>query len=200
MRRSWSVLVLAVLAVSAASLRAEAPPADKTATDFALKGLDDKEVKLSDLKGKVVYLEFFATWCGFSRRSLPHTQTLTDGERAKDGDLVVLGITMGEDKEKVQGLLDESDYTIPVLLDDGSVGGDYDVKRVPTHVVIGRDGKIAWRGVGYDEAMGKAIDQAIETALDQPDAPRDAGPEAPKEEPAPPAEPPAEDKPAATAA
>jgi thiol-disulfide isomerase/thioredoxin len=142
----------------------------KAAKDFTLDTLDGKTVKLSALKGDVVVLDFWATWCGPCQHSLPHLQKLSaDKERADKG-LKVYAVNDQEKKNVVQAFLNENHYTFTVPLDkDGKVMESYMVQGIPTTVIVGRDGVIAKVFVGYGgEDSAKEIDTAVDDALKAP--------------------------------
>ncbi|HEY8747704.1 MAG TPA: redoxin domain-containing protein [Tepidisphaeraceae bacterium] len=150
-----------------------APPAvdtmtlmGKPAPEFSLPTLDNKEVKLAGQKGKVVMLDFWATWCPPCRASLPHVQKIAaDEQRLKKG-LVVWVIDDKEDAPVVESFLKENKYTFTVPMDKGGeVLGKYLVRGIPTTVVIGRDGVIRKVFIGYGADTGKAVDEAVDAAL-----------------------------------
>ena len=121
-------------------------------------------VTLSELKGSVVILDFWATWCGPCVASLPHLNKIyTDLQ--KDG-LKVYALNQREDKQKVADFITNKNLTIPVLLDkEGNVAKQYLVTGIPQTVVIGKDGivKKVLIGTGPDseEMLRKAVDGAL---------------------------------------
>ncbi len=118
----------------------------RIAQDFTLKALEGGKVTLSDLRGKVVLLDFWATWCPPCRKELPSIEKLH--REFKDKDLVVLGID-DEDSGTVKGFLKKNEYSIPVLLDSRQeVHRMYGARAIPTVIVIGRDGVIKAHYVG----------------------------------------------------
>ncbi|MGC8897707.1 MAG: redoxin domain-containing protein [Bacteroidota bacterium] len=126
---------------------------NKPAIDFYLKGLDGKYVKLSDLKDKVVVLDFWATWCGPCKASLPYLQKVYN-QYKNNNRVVILALntwerqTGAEREALVKKFVEENKYTFPVLLDENFVE-KYGVEGIPTKFVIDRKGKIQFKGVGF---------------------------------------------------
>lgn len=114
------------------------------APDFTLQKLDGTEVRLSDYKGKTVFLNFWATWCPPCQIEMPHMQRFYENYEGKDA--VVLGVNMLQ-TEKGQGTVETfvSDYrlTFPIVLDaEGKVSDTYGVISYPTTYVIDTGGVI----------------------------------------------------------
>jgi len=111
--------------------------------DFEVVTLEGEEVQLSDLKGKKVYLNFWATWCPPCKEEMPIMQEFYD-EHQDEVEVVALNATGTErDENDVRDLIDEDGYTYPVLLDKtGDVTDTYNVFAMPTTFFIGTDGTI----------------------------------------------------------
>jgi peroxiredoxin/outer membrane lipoprotein-sorting protein len=137
------------------------PLVGKPAPPFTLKGVKGSTVSLASYKGKVVLLDFWATWCGPCRIEMPRVEALYKEFKSKG--LVVFGVNNGEDPDKVKGFLAKNPYTIPILLDQQSdVGRAYQAYAIPTLVVIGRDGKVSscFTGVREDDVLREALAKA----------------------------------------
>jgi len=148
----------------AGSVLADPPAAGADAPDFKITDLEGKEVALKDLRGKVVFLDFWATWCPPCRKALPHTQEISEREEVKKGDLVVLAVS-NEAEDTVKKFLADNKYTFRTACDKG-LGGKYGVRGIPTFITIGKDGKIVDTLVGYGgDSSAKQIDAGIEKAL-----------------------------------
>jgi peroxiredoxin len=148
-----------------------APKVGSPAPNFTLKDLDGQPAALSQFKGKVVFLDFWATWCPPCKMSLPHTQATSQRDEAKKGDLVVLGIAgFNEGADKIRPFMKENSYTFRTLLDNhgNEVAQDYQVQGIPTFVVVGRDGKVTYIASGYGDQTAAQIDKAIADALAKP--------------------------------
>ena len=121
-------------------------PSEKDASkvpslDFKLKNINGKEVSLSDYKGKKVFLNFWASWCGPCKSEMPDIEKLY--EQTKNSDLVILTINLGEDKDTVKSFIDNAKYNFTVLLDlDQSVAAQYKISAIPTSYFIDEAGNI----------------------------------------------------------
>jgi len=121
---------------------------------FALKALDGTSVRLEDLRGKVVMIDFWATWCGPCRMSFPFLQRFYDEHRA-DQSLALFAVNTwerveGEKRQKtVRKFLADNKYTFPVLFDEAVVE-QYGVEGIPTRFVIDQDGIIRFKSIGFE--------------------------------------------------
>jgi len=117
-------------------------PQKRMAPDFTVEDINGRKVKLSDYKGKIVILNFWATWCPYCVQEMPDLDEL-HAEFSKDGDAVILTVDVEESIEKVKKFVEDKKLTLPVLMDyDGKVAGMYGVNSFPTTYVINRDGTV----------------------------------------------------------
>lgn len=119
---------------------------DEPAPDFALTDLDGNEWRLSELTGKVVVLNYWATWCGPCRAEFPHYSELV-ADYAGDDQVVFLAISTDANPSDVREFLDAGGYDFTVLYDEGSAT-DFHVTGIPQHFVIGPTGLIQYRDAG----------------------------------------------------
>jgi thiol-disulfide isomerase/thioredoxin len=134
------------------------------APDFTLDSLDGKSMRLSDLRGKAVLLNFWATWCGPCKIETPWLVELQN-QYGSQG-LQVVGVEMGDDgKDEITKFAKDMGVNYPVLIGKEAVGDAYGgVPALPETFFIGRDGKIVDKIIGL---KGKAeIEDSIKRALD----------------------------------
>lgn len=125
--------------------RALDPPVP--APDFALTALDGGDVRLSELRGHVVLMEFWATWCGPCRYSTPSLEAVY--RKYRDQGVRVLLVNEGESPERIRQWAEER-FTAPILLDARqTVSRQYRVFGLPTLFVIDQEGQIRYREAGY---------------------------------------------------
>ena len=106
-----------------------------------------RPTSLSGLKGKVVFLNFWATWCGPCRIEMPSMEALY--AKYRDRGLEILAVNSGERASDVLAFLAENRFTFPVVMDtDGKVSRTYGIQAIPTSYLIGRDGQIISRMTG----------------------------------------------------
>jgi peroxiredoxin len=124
---------------------AKVPP--KAAPNFTLSTTDGQQVALQQYRGKVVFLNFWATWCIPCREEMPALEQLHQTYQSQD--LAILSIDLKESADQVKAFFQKHSLSFPALLDpNGSVFREYLVAGMPTTYLIGRDGTLLARGVG----------------------------------------------------
>jgi len=132
--------------------------------DFELNLLDGSSVRLSDLKGKVVFLNFWATWCPPCRAEMPSMEALY--QRFKDQGLEMIAVNMRENRDRVAGFMTEYKLTFPAALSlDGRIGNAYGVQYLPTTLIIDRNNEIILSFIGTKEWDTPEIIAAFELLL-----------------------------------
>lgn len=142
-----AIAISALILVSSGSLFAHA---DDQAPGFKLPVLhSDSSISLSDYRGKIVYVDFWASWCGPCRKSLPLLSDMRD--RLKDaGDFEILAINLDAKTEDAERFLKEFPVTYPVLLDPkGTTSQKYDLVGMPTSYLIDQSGDIVSTHQGF---------------------------------------------------
>ena len=134
------------------------------AKDFSLKGIDGKEYKLSNFKGKVVVLDFWATWCPSCRESLLFFEDLH--KKYKDNGLVVVGISVDISEGAVKKFVESKGLTYLILLDKENLVSDlYNVFSIPTTLIIDQKGNIVARKVGFSKAHAQYYEETVRKLL-----------------------------------
>lgn len=144
------------------------------APDFALKDADGKTVRLSDYKGKVVLLDFWATWCGPCRIEIPWFEDL---ERTrKDKGFAVLGVSMDDNGwEDVKPFLAQMKVNYRVVIGDDATTQLYGgVESLPTTFLIDKQGKIAAIHIGLDGGGRKEFEDGVDALLREGSTPVNA--------------------------
>ncbi|MDE5695716.1 MAG: TlpA family protein disulfide reductase [Alistipes sp.] len=137
------------------------------APDFTVEMFDGSRLTLSDLRGKVVLLNFWATWCPPCRQELARVQTDVL-DRFVGEDFFFLPVARGENRETVGAFRQKLGYLFPMGLDpEQSIYGRYASNYIPRNFLIGRDGRIVLASVGYDPDEFGELMLAIEQTLNQ---------------------------------
>lgn len=140
--RLRALLVVASLLCSGIVHAADVAP------DFALKSTAGSNLRLSEHRGDVILLNFWASWCGPCRQEMPLLNTLH--QRYGKLGFSVVGVNVDKDSSLADKILKDIPVTFPVLLDDtGAVSASYDVSAMPTSVLIDRDGNMRYLHKGY---------------------------------------------------
>ncbi len=146
-------LTLLLLMVSCPGAAADTPStlhavADRPmAPEFALADMDGVLHRLSDYRGQVVIVNFWATWCPPCREEMPSMQRAW--EQIRDEDIVILAIDVGEDEDTIFTFTADYPVEFPLLLDlDSRVIQEWPVRGLPTTFIIDPQGRIAYRAIG----------------------------------------------------
>lgn len=151
----WAVALAAVLIAAytfytgnkgqyaQAKPRQDASSSEKVmAPDFALKDLDGNTVKLSDYKGKLVILNFWAVWCQYCKQEMPDLNELNK-ELEKENEAVILAVDVQESPDTVKEYLSSDNIELKVLLDgDGEAASSYGITGYPTTFIVNKDGSL----------------------------------------------------------
>jgi len=145
------------------------PPvaAGDRAADFKLESLDGKDVSLADLKGKIVFLNVWATWCGPCREEMPSMETLFD-EFKDNKDFVMLAVSQDtRGRASVEQYVEKNGYHFTILLDPkNTVSSSYDVSGVPETFIINREGRIVAHHMGAFDWSRPDVKDALRQLID----------------------------------
>jgi len=132
---------------------------------FTVKMFDGSEVSIEDLKGKIVLLQFWATWCPPCRQELSIAQKeIIDRFQGKE--FVYLPISREDTYEKIQKFREESGHTFPMGMDpDRSIYSQFATQTIPRNYILDKNGKVILAEKGYSEEMLRELITAIEKAL-----------------------------------
>jgi thiol-disulfide isomerase/thioredoxin len=140
-------------------LRRPVPPAD-----FSASLPDGKTVTLAGLKGKVVFLNFWATWCGPCRAEMPSMENLY--RRFRSRGLEILAVDCGETQKEISAFMDQLRLTFPAAPDgSGRISGQYGITAIPTTFIINREGFIIAKVVGSVNWDTPEVHAAFEALL-----------------------------------
>ena len=147
------------------ALGIQAPQEMVEAPDFALPDPAGKTVRLKEFRGRYVFLNFFATWCGPCREEMPAMERLHQTYSGKG--LVVLAVNLEESSARVAKFVKELRLTFPAVLDgDGTASRAFAVRGLPVTYLVDRDGRILWRAFGSREWNNQAARKYFAAILD----------------------------------
>ncbi|NOX20392.1 MAG: TlpA family protein disulfide reductase [Nitrospirae bacterium] len=161
------ILLLPLIALSCQSgNKSGVPVAGTKAPVFSVEDINGNTIDINNYKGKVVLLEFWATWCPPCRRSIPEMETLY--EKFADRDFVLIAVSIDEGSnalEAVKNFVDEFNMTYPVVIDTGEISKKYQITSIPTIFLIDKSQKIVKRYMGYTPGLGEELSRQIEALL-----------------------------------
>ena len=143
-----SILLGAVLGVFAVSSLAASDLSGQPAPDFSLKSSTGENLRLSEYRGDVVMINFWATWCGPCRQEMPLLDDLFD--RYNRVGFNLLGVNIDDDSRRAMQMVEDLGVSFPVLFDDSKkVSKLYQVEAMPVTVIVDREGTVRYVHHGY---------------------------------------------------
>lgn len=135
--------------------------------DFTLKDIKGNKVSLSDFSGKVVFVNFWASWCPPCKSEMPHMQRVYKELQGDDFDMLTVNLTKAErnGKEGAHKFIEEKGYTFPVVFDEeGEVSDKFSITGIPTTYIINKEGIIisVIKAPLDEESIKREIEKAME--------------------------------------
>jgi peroxiredoxin len=156
------LIALAMLAAAGAAKAKAAPNAP--APDFTLRQIDGPNLRLGEQRGRVVMVNFWATWCGPCRVELPHLDKLH--AKYRNSGFLLLGVNIDDDPNAAKALASKMGLKFPVLFDsEKKVVAAYDLNAMPATVLIDRDGKVRHLHRGYKDGVEQLYEQQVRALL-----------------------------------
>jgi peroxiredoxin len=137
---------------------------NKPAKDFHLQAIDGRTYKLSDLRGKVVMINFWATWCDPCAKEMPHLLKMYEKYKQGGFELLAISVDSKQDRYKVPLFAEKHRLTFPVLYDEG-VAELYSVEGYPTNIFIDKQGNVRFKQFGFDEQTVRIHEAVINELL-----------------------------------
>jgi peroxiredoxin len=159
-------LTLVALGTALSAAQAALPAPGSVAPDFTLKSNMGKNLKLSEYRGQVVMINFWASWCAPCRQEMPLLNHIYEQYR-KVG-FTLLGVNVDDRSETAQALAKQLGASFPILFDaDKQVSHRYDVDAMPSTVLIDRGGKVRYIHRGYHSGYEAQYDAQVRELLKQ---------------------------------
>ncbi|HET6554524.1 MAG TPA: TlpA disulfide reductase family protein [Dyella sp.] len=165
----YARLALCLMLLLTATLCQARPGPGDVPPDYLGRDRNGNDVHVSDLRGKVVIVTFWASWCGYCMKEMPILAALQKMKGAND--LAVVGVSHDDDLDtfkKIRRSWKSLDVILTFDAKDQHIAKPYGVDGIPHMVMIGRDGRVAAVHVGYDESMLDAILAEVDGLLSQP--------------------------------
>ena len=165
----YAIVALCLLGIYVAGRRASSKPkasaSGNSAPDFTLTDIDGKKLSLSDYKGKVVLLDFWATWCTPCGEEIPHFVEMQ--QKYGSQGFQVVGISMDDDAKPVRDFYQKYKMNYPVAVGDDKLAQNFGgVMGLPVNIVIDREGRIVTKYLGATDTS--VFDKAVEDLLAKP--------------------------------
>ena len=158
-----AALAVAAAAPAAASAQQQQQSSEPTFPDLEFVGSEGGSVRLSELKGNVVLLNVWATWCGPCRMELPIVQRMYD--KYSDRNFVVLAVNVDADRNRVQPFMKRYNISLPIYYASPEDAGQMTAEGIPSTFIIGADRTMLDHVVGFSEKAEDRWKQIIEKRL-----------------------------------
>jgi len=146
------------------SINVQALTIGQDAPDFTLKNMQGKNLNLTEQRGNIVLINFWASWCGPCRKEMPILQKLQD--KYQELGVEVWGINVEQENQAGKNFLADLNLSFPIFFDQtNKLSKTYQIKAMPTTVIIDRDGVVRYVYLGYQDGYEKKYAKAIKTLI-----------------------------------
>ena len=157
-------ILLPLILMLGLTLTGATQAAQPPAPDFTLKSQKDGNLKLSEFRGKVILINFWASWCGPCRQEMPVLDELYRHYRSLD--FTILGVNVEQNSDDAKALLKDVPVSFPILFDtENKISKLYDIKGMPSTVLVDRDGNIRYVHMGYQPGVEAEYQTQIRTLI-----------------------------------
>jgi peroxiredoxin len=157
--------LVAILISLPVGCKKEAPKEKRPlAPDFTLPSVDGKTITLSQLRGKVVLLDFWATWCAPCRSAIPHLNGLYKVYQTRGLEIIGVSLDTGS-RERVRRFATSMGIQYPIIIADDEVLKNYGISPIPTTYLIDREGYVSSKWVGFSQSLMNKISAETERLL-----------------------------------
>lgn len=164
--RSWNFILFLLFSFLFLSCEKAVIQEGKALPDLSFKNINGENIRLHDLKGKVVIIEFWATWCVACREAVPDLIEIYKNNRDKGFELIAVSVDEGGDYiERVRNFVKEYNIPYSVAIDGKSLSMKFGVYIIPSVFIINREGVFVKRYPGYFPDFAKKIDSEIKGLL-----------------------------------
>ena len=161
LRRLSSLILVTALIMS---LNVNALSIGDTAPDFTLKDLQGNNLNLTEQRGQIIVINFWASWCGPCRKEMPYLQKIHEKYSALG--VAVWGVNVEQENQAGRDFLADLTLTFPIFFDQSNtISASYQVEAMPTTVIVDRDGKIRYVFRGFKDGYDKKYVKAIKTLI-----------------------------------
>ena len=161
-----AAMLLTMVAASGQQESSDLVKVGDAALQFTCKTLDGKTIETGRLSGKIVLINFFATWCGPCNQELPVLQKNVWDKYKNNPDFVLIILGREHSEKEVRDFVTTKKFTMPFAPDPKrEIFSKYASQSIPRNVIIGRDGKIIFQSIGYTPEEFKTLESFLEKAL-----------------------------------
>jgi len=158
------ILTVLVLLLPSGAVLSAPPKIGQPAPDFTLRSSEGKNLKLSERRGEVIMVNFWATWCAPCRQEMPQLNVLHD--RYRRNGFTLLAVNVDDNEKAAQDMIRQLGIRFPVLFDTRKQASrQYDVDAMPSTLLIDRDGRVRYLHRGYRAGVEKEYEEKIRELL-----------------------------------